>query len=316
MNVNEKLQTQPIFSIIIPMKNADRYIRNALDSIADQQFDNIQVLVIDDNSDSSDISKYLVDSWKNQHPNIKLKQLQTINEQGGPGGARNIGLDNATGKYILFLDADDILNENALHSIKKYIDENPDTDIFVLGYQLTRRDCNENDKKTYNLSAGKIQESRLFQIGANTAGTIWNTCIKRNLFGEKDDKYKIRFNPNCKFEDLPTKVKLFVRNKKKIKSIPTMTHTQYSRPNTSVTGTLLLKDMRRLVDAHYEISNIKDTEHNIASRDKIYIDARKISFIGVSSWLIQKAIRNKLDRKRQRKEAEKQAREEAIMLGM
>ena len=258
MNIKEEQHNQPLFSIIIPMKNADRYIRNALDSIANQQFDNIQVIVIDDNSNSTDISKYIVHSWKNHYPNINLQLFQTTKEQGGPGGARNIGLDNANGKYILFLDADDTLNENALHSIKKAIDENQNTDIFVLGYQLTRCDCYENKKKTYSFSAGKVQESRLFQIGANTAGTIWNTCIKRELFGEKDDKYKIRFKPNCKFEDLPTKVNLFVRNKKKIKAISTITHTQYSRPNTSVTGTLLLKDMRRLAEAHYEISNIKE----------------------------------------------------------
>lgn len=316
MNIKAEQHNQPIFSIIIPMKNADRYIRNALDSIANQQFDNIQVIVIDDNSNSTDISKYLVHSWKNHHPNINLQLFQTIKEQGGPGGARNIGLDNANGKYILFLDADDTLNENALHSIKKAIDKNQNTDIFVLGNQLTRCDCYGNNKKTYNFSAGKVQESRLFQIGANTAGTIWNTCIKRELFGEKDDKYKIRFKPNCKFEDLPTKVNLFVRNKKKIKAISTITHTQYSRPNTSITGTLLLKDIRRLAEAHYEISNIKETEPNIDSRDKIYIDARKISFIGVSSWLIQKAFRNNIDRKRKQKEEEKQTLEDEIMLGM
>lgn len=306
----------PLFSIIIPMKNADRYIRNALDSIEKQNFNNIEVIVIDDNSNYTDVSKLFVDSWKNHHPNIHLKLLQTTKEQGGPGGARNIGLDNAKGKYILFLDADDVLNENALKSIEKAIDENPNTDIFVLGYQLTRRDRYENDKKTYGLSAGKIQESRLFQIGANTAGTIWNTCIRRELFGEKDDKYNIRFKPNCKFEDLPTKVNLFVRNKKKIKSIPTITHTQYSRPNTSVTGTLLLKDMKRLAEAHYEIANIKDKEPNIDSRDKIYINARKLSFIGVCSWLIQKAFRNSIDRKRKQKEEEKKTLADEIMLGM
>lgn len=220
------------------------------------------------------------------------------------------------GKYILFLDADDVLNENTLLSIKKSVEENLNTDIFVLGYQLTRRDCYENDKITYSGPVGKMQESRLFQIGANTAGTIWNTCIKRELFGEKDDKYNIRFKPNCKFEDLPTKVNLFVRNKKKIKAIHAITHTQYSRPNTSITGTLLLKDMKRLAEAHVEILNLKDKEENVGLRDRIYIDARKISFILVSSWLIQKSFRNNMDRRRSQKEVKKQILEDEITLGM
>lgn len=316
MSSKTEQNNKTLFSLIIPMKNADKYITKALDSIADQQFRDIQIIVVDDNSDETDISKYLVNSWKSKHPDINLQLLQTTKEQGGPGGARNIGLDNSNGEYILFLDADDVLNENALKSIKKSIDENPNTDMFVLGYQLTRRDSYENDKATYKCPAGKVQESRLFQIGANTAGAIWNTCTKRKLFGEKDDKYKIRFKPNCKFEDLPSKVNLFVRNKKKIKAIPTITHTQYSRPNTSITGTLLFNDMKRLAEAHYEISNIKDKESNIDLRDKMYIDTRKISFIVVSGWLMQKAFRNNLDRKREQDKLEKKTLEDEITLGM
>lgn len=299
-------QKKPIFSLIIPMKNADRYIRNTLDSIAEQEFEDIQVIVVDDNSDSTDISQYRVNEWKKQHPNIDLQLFKTSKEQGGPGGARNIGIDNAIGEYILFLDADDELNQGALCSIKKTIDENPTTDIFVLGSQLIRCDKYDNAIATLKAPSGKISESRFFQIGVNTAGTIWNQCIRKSLFGEKDDKYKIRFKPNCKFEDLPAKVSLFVRNKKDIKAVPKITHTQFSRPNTSITGTLSLKDMHRLREAHYEIANIKNSETNLSPKDKIYIDARKVSFIIVAAWLVQKALRNKLDRYRMRKLEEKQ----------
>ncbi len=301
----EETQKRMTFSLIIPMKNADRYIRNALNSIAEQEFDDIQVIVVDDNSDSTDISQYLVNEWKRQHPNINLQLLKTSKEQGGPGGARNIGLDRAIGEYILFLDADDELNQGALYSIKKTIEANPTTDIFVLGNQLTRCDNYGNAIATLKTPIGKIQESRFFQIGVNTAGTIWNQCIRRSLFGEKDDKDKIRFKPNCKFEDLSTKVSLFVRNKKDIKTVPKRTHTQFSRPNTSITGTLSLKDIQRLREAHYEIANIKDSEQNLSRKDKVYIDARKVSFILVCGWLVQKALRNKLDRYRIRKQEEK-----------
>lgn len=316
MNLEPKKPKKTLFSIIIPMKNADRYIRSALESINENKFDDIEVLVIDDNSDNTDISKYLVQSWKNQHPNIKLKIFKTTKDNGGPGGARNIGLDNATGRYILFLDADDVLTNNALKSIKSAIDENPNTDIFVLGYQLTRRDSYENDKKSNKFFAGKIQETRLFQIGVNTAGQIWNTCIKRELFGGKDDKNNIRFKPNCKFEDLATKVCLFVRNKTKIKSVSTITHTQHSRINKSVTGTLLLSDMKRLKEAHDEIADIKNVEPNVNINDKAYLNARKVSFFIVAGWLIQKAFRNNLDRKMQQKKEKRQALKDAIALGM
>ncbi len=307
----------PTFSIIIPMKNADKWINDALNSIAIQEFEDkdIEVLVIDDNSDYTDISKYRVNSWKTDHPNINLKLFQS-RESVGPGGARNIGLDNAKGEYILFLDADDKLNENALSSIKRAIQENPDTDIFVLGYQLTRRDEHGKDNFTMNLPAKKLQESRLFQIGANTAGQIWNVFAKRSLFGEKEDKYKIRFRENTIFEDVDTKVNLFVRNKRKIKSIEEMIHTQYSRKLGTMAGRLTLKDLESLNNGYYEIANLKESEPDINTKDKMYIDARKATLIATSTWVIQKAIRNRLDRIKQKKQEEKQTLKEEMTLGM
>ena len=62
MNLKSEQDNPVLFSIIIPMKNADRYIRNALDSINIQQFEDIEIIVIDDNSSDTDISKYLVNS--------------------------------------------------------------------------------------------------------------------------------------------------------------------------------------------------------------------------------------------------------------
>lgn len=72
MSSKTEQNNKTLFSLIIPMKNADKYITKALDSIADQQFRDIQVIVVDDNSDETDISKYLVNSWKSKHPDINL----------------------------------------------------------------------------------------------------------------------------------------------------------------------------------------------------------------------------------------------------
>lgn len=285
--------TQPTFSIIIPMKNAESYIFHALNSISTQNYADIEVLIIDDNSDSQDQSKSIVQSWQQQNPQIPTKLFEILDKSKGAGGARNIGLDYATGKYILFLDSDDQLNPDALFNIKNAIVQNPNTDIFVLGYQLTRLDSSEQKINTINLPAGKVQESRFFQIGVNTAGTIWNTCIKKSLFDGRNGRDKIRFKSNCVFEDLPTKVQLFTRNKKKIKSVKHMTHTQFSRPCKSITGNLSFKDMSRLIDAHKEIANLKP---EVDGRDTLYINVRLAMMPAILSWFTAKCIRNKLDR--------------------
>lgn len=286
------------FSLIIPMKNAEQYISTALNSISNQNYTNMEVLIIDDNSSSADNSKRIVDSFKKGHPNLSIRTFQTPKGKSGPGSARNIGLDNAQGKYILFLDSDDVLNNGALESIEKATIDNPDTDIFVLGYQLTRLNSKENTVSTMNLNAGKLQESRLYQIGVNTAGSIWNTCIKNSLFNGRE---KVRFKENCIFEDLPTKVELFTRTKQKIKSIKHLTHTQFSRPCKSITGNLSFKDMKRLISANKEIANLKPT---VNSKDKMYINIRMAMIPALLSWFTYKCIHNKIDMLKSKKESE------------
>lgn len=293
-------KTKINFSIIIPMRNAKQYIEKTLSSIKSQNYENIEILIIDD--DSSDSSKQCVEEFckKNSDISDKIKILETEEGHRGPGAGRNVGLDKATGDYILFLDADDELNEEALNNISRTISLNPETDIFSLGYQLTRMDFNEKPVSTMNLNSGKLQESRFFQVGANTAGQIWNVCARRSLYEEPK---KIRFKENCKFEDLPTKVELFTRTKKKIKSVPHTTHTQYSRPVKSVTGTLQFKDMKRLIDANLEIANIRP---EVESKDRMYINARMVMMPAILGWLVQKCIHNKIDLHRMSKLEEKE----------
>ena len=292
-------KSQIKFSIIIPMKNAERYINKALESIKTQNYPEVEILIVDDAS--TDGSKHCVENFCRENLEIgsKIKVFDTTEGHRGPGAGRNIGLDNANGDYILFLDADDILNENALKNISRTISLNPEADIFSLGYQLTRLGFNEERISTMKLNSGKIQESRFFQVGANTAGQIWNVCARRSLY---EKPKKLRFKENCKFEDLPTKVELFTRTKKKIKSVSHLTHTQFSRPVKSITGTLNIGDMKRLIDANLEIANIRP---EVDSRDKMYINARMIMMPIVLGWLIQKCIHNKIDMHRMKNMEEK-----------
>ncbi len=282
------------FSIIMPVKNEENYIETALSSIKSQNYDNIEILIIDDGS--TDNSKQCVQKFCEENPELgcKIKMFDTIEGHNGVGAGRNVGLDNAIGDYILFLDANDILNEDALKSISRTIALNPEADVFSLGYQLTRLDYEENPVGTVNINPGRMQETKFFQIGVDTAGQIWDVCARRSLY---ERPKKIRFKENCIFEDLPKKVELFTRTDKKIKAVPHMTHTQFSRPLQGISGSLNIRDMRRLIDAHLEIANIRP---GVDTKDKMYINVRMALMPAILTWLTQKAIRNKIDLHRRR----------------
>ncbi|QHT59264.1 glycosyltransferase [Paenibacillus lycopersici] len=102
-------------SIIIPVYNAQKKIRKAISSILNQTMDiqNIEIILVDDCS--KDNSVEIIQSYCNYYPNIKLIPLER--NSGSPSRPRNVGVRAASSDYIIFLDADDILLENACHQL-------------------------------------------------------------------------------------------------------------------------------------------------------------------------------------------------------
>ena len=100
---------EPFISIVIPAYNAERWIGDAIGSSLRQRYNSFEVIVIDDGSTDETYSVALryVDASGGT-----VQVLRTVNE--GSSAARNAGLASAKGKYVLFLDADDILNDGAL----------------------------------------------------------------------------------------------------------------------------------------------------------------------------------------------------------
>lgn len=87
-------------SVIIPTYNDELYISDAVNSVLEQTYKNIEIIIIDDGS--TDKTKDIINTYNNKHINYLFQ------ENKGAASARNIGLKKATGKYITFLDADDL----------------------------------------------------------------------------------------------------------------------------------------------------------------------------------------------------------------
>ena len=113
--VNEKK-----LSVIIPLYNVEAHVHKAAESIAKQAFDALEVVLVDDGS--TDNSLETCASYLSNVDLVSIKQ-----ENKGPGGARNTGIQAASGEYILFLDGDDFLLPDAFKSIMEMLErEQPD----------------------------------------------------------------------------------------------------------------------------------------------------------------------------------------------
>lgn len=107
-----------LISVIIPVFNAEDFIVDACRSVLSQSYDDFEILVVDDGSTDSSVAK-VNDLAKNCD---KIKLIRS--ENNGVCSARNIGLSNASGEYIIFLDADDLLMPNALETLYNDITDN------------------------------------------------------------------------------------------------------------------------------------------------------------------------------------------------
>ena len=90
-------------SIIIPVYNAEKTVGYSIESVLAQKWDDIEIIVVDDGS--SDGSLTICKEYEKKDTRIKVIHQ----ENGGPGAARNTGLQNAKGDYISFVDADDYI---------------------------------------------------------------------------------------------------------------------------------------------------------------------------------------------------------------
>ncbi len=117
-------------SVVIPVYNVEKYIKECLDSIVNQTIGIVNIELILVNDCSSDNTMEIIEEYGRKYPSIKIIEHKTNK---GPGPSRNTGLKHVTSEYISFIDSDDIISENtyelALNKIKEY-----DCDLIIFKY--------------------------------------------------------------------------------------------------------------------------------------------------------------------------------------
>jgi glycosyltransferase involved in cell wall biosynthesis len=131
----------PLISIIIPCYNQGEYLPETLQSLIEQEYENWEALIIDDGSE--DNSSEIAEKFLKKDKRFKLLKK----ENGGAGSARNHGLDNCSGKWVQFLDSDDLLHPN---KISESISLKNDYNIIITDFQLFKNNI-ENKLKPYCL---------------------------------------------------------------------------------------------------------------------------------------------------------------------
>ncbi len=182
-------------SLIIPVYNVEKYIRQCLQSVADQTFKDVEVIIIDNNS--PDNSAEIINEFTEKYPNFKTyKRIG-----GGLGGARNEGIKHASGEYLVFLDSDDYIKPNAIEELVKAAEENfadmagcltdlVDTDGTLIKPGFTK-------DMDYIIDAKKDGSKKMLQVVGDMA-CAWRKIIRRTIIQDNN----IFFPENVSYEDV------------------------------------------------------------------------------------------------------------------
>ena len=166
---------KPLISLIIPVYNVEDYLRQCLDSVCNQTYTNLEVIVVDDGS--TDSGPIICDEYGKKYGWIIIHQ-----QNGGLSAARNSGLDIAKGDYIMFLDSDDWYADDMIETLLEKIVESS-ADIVESGMNWVYPDRTEIkcSQCEYCMTNKEVLRSYLLEEKV-IHSTVQNKIYKRYIF--------------------------------------------------------------------------------------------------------------------------------------
>ena len=219
-------------SIIVPIYNASKYLKKCLDSLVNQTKKELEFILINDGS--TDDSESIIKSYSD----TRIKYFKRSNH--GIGKTRNFGIKKASGKYIMFLDSDDYLEENACEVLYKKIDKEM-LDLVVCDFYRVVNDS-KIIEKIASFKNTSLKDNPNLLLNVNLAP--WNKIYRSDLIKNNN----IKFIEDLKYEDAPFVVLSLLKSKKIGKVDKTLVYyTIHEKSETTVRDERIF-DIIKIVD--------------------------------------------------------------------
>lgn len=266
-----------LVSVVIPVYNSEIYISDCVDSVLGQTYQNFEIIVINDGS--TDHSAAILQSYQN-NPKISLLHI----DNSGQSVARNLGIERAEGKYLIFIDSDDCWHKNTLE-VTVALAEEMQLDMVLFDGEsfIDDKITDEQTKEclTAYLAKGFNPDTyvRNAPKGVLSGGDFLAHQMDNNKFiaspvlylYKLDNFKKIRFVPNIIHEDNAFTMELLVNNGQ-VKATPTSLYRRRIRKNSIMTSPKTMKNvyghlgvLNRMAEVFSETedTNIKTTINRV-----------------------------------------------------
>lgn len=169
-----------LISVVVPIYNVEKYLKRCLDSIINQSYKNLEIILVDDGS--PDLCGNICDSYENIDSRIKV--IHQKNK--GLSGARNAGINIATGTFIIFIDSDDYIDTKMIEKLFKNLIDTK-SDISICGfYQIQESEIDNFNPLAETIYLKKLDKKKcLSELLFHKCGidiVTWNKLYRRTLF--------------------------------------------------------------------------------------------------------------------------------------
>lgn len=162
-----------MISVIVPVYKVEKYLDHCVQSIVNQTYKDLEIILVDDGS--PDRCPAMCDEWARKDARIKVIHK----ENGGVSSARNVGLDNASGEYIGFVDSDDYLEPRMYESLFHDLSVN-NSDISVCSSFLVTENAEVKTDRTFENQV-LTQEEAVKLISYRMNNSLWNKLFKKSV---------------------------------------------------------------------------------------------------------------------------------------
>lgn len=234
----------PKVSVIIPVYNVEEYLPKCLDSLTNQTLEDIEIILVNDGS--PDNSEKIIKKYQKKDKRI----VYIKKENGGQGSARNLGLTNAKGEYISFVDSDDYIELDMMEKMYDEASKN-NLDVVICGYKNINNEKIEN----YYVSKDLIQDT-LDNKNSKIFNTIspWSKIYNREFLLKTNIKF---IEEKLWYEDLPYSIKILSQTNK-IGFVNEPLYNYLIRENSTMNNNKLLKNLDLIVQIEDVIEFMKD----------------------------------------------------------
>lgn len=246
MNNIIKEEKNIIISVIVPIFNVEEYLEECLESIRNQTFTNIEVILVNDGS--TDGSKEICEQFCQQDNRFKL----VTQENQGLSAARNRGVKESIGEYIMFVDSDDVVKENIVEALFFYMN----SDVDIVECQITRcKDELVENKPTSIMFKGESTEAILKSIEFKEVKFCAFTKLYRRELVEK-----VPFLEGYIYEDVYTGMN-YLKYIRKMVAVDLKGYYYRVRPNSIMTKSFNEKNLDIFPIGKKLIESFDDNEY-------------------------------------------------------